>query len=65
MVSDYKIVNVISAADEAEIKEKVNGIVRTLCTLDIEKLINIDYNVGVAYWDGTSDFNEKEVSEPC
>ncbi len=65
MVSDYKIVNVISAADEAEIKQKVNGIVRTLCTLDIEKLMNIDYNIGVAYLGGTSDFKEKEVSEEC
>ncbi len=65
MKNEYSVINVFAASDKQEIKKKINNIIHTLCTEDIEKIANMDYNICVAYWDGTSDLNEKEVSEEC
>ena len=65
MKNEYNVINIFTASDKKQIKEKINNIINTLCTEDIEKMMNIDYNVGVAYLGGTSDFNEREVSEEC
>lgn len=65
MKNNYKIVNIISTADEIELKEKINSIVRTLCTEDIRKMSSIDYNMDTSYRDGSSEFYEKEGPEQC
>ena len=65
MKNEYNVINIFTASDKKQIKEKINNIINTLCTEDIEKMMNIDYNVGVAYLGGTSDFKTKEVSEEC
>lgn len=65
MKNNYKIVNIISTADEIELKEKINSIVRTLCTEDIRKMSSIDYNMDISYGDGFSEFYEKEGPEQC
>lgn len=65
MKKDYEIVNIISTNVETELKEKINGIVRTLCIENIEKMSNMDYNMDVTYFDGTSEISEREVSDCC
>ena len=65
MKNNYKIDNIISTADEIELKEKINSIVRTLCTEDIRKMSSIDYNMDISYGDGSSEFYEKEGPEQC
>lgn len=65
MKNEYDVIHVFDASDEKEFKEKINGIIRTLCTEDIEKMSNIDYNMDVAYLGGTSEFYKKEVSDGC
>lgn len=39
MKNEYVDIHVFDASDEKEFKEKINGIIRTLCTEDIEKII--------------------------
>lgn len=51
---EYYVVNVFSEMSESEHKERVNKSIRTLCTLDIEKSVDLDYNMHKAFHDSVS-----------
>lgn len=55
---EYNVVNVFSDISEAQKKEKINRSIRTLCILDIEKSIELDYNIGVAFHGSVSDLQK-------
>ena len=46
---EYCVVNVFSDISETQRKEKINRSIRTLCILDIEKMIEMDYNINIAF----------------
>ena len=54
MKTEYWIVNVFSETNEAQHKQKINAAIRNLCTLELEKKYNSDYN-SVAFHGSVSD----------
>ena len=60
MKNNYCVVNMISTSDEIELKARINNILRTLCTEDIEKMSNIDYNIYDTCCNDGSEFQKKE-----
>lgn len=55
MKNEYDVINAFDGSDKEELKDKVNGIVRTRCTEVIEKKSNIDYNMDVVFLCGVFD----------
>lgn len=53
--TEYVVINTFSGIIEAERKEKINNAVRNLCIIDIEKTIELDYNIDVAFHGSVSD----------
>lgn len=56
--TEYIVVNAFSDISEAERKEKINKAIRTLCVLDIEKRLKLDYNIGVAFHGSVPDLEK-------
>lgn len=55
LYNEYIVTNVFCDISENERKEKINGAIKALCILDIEKTSDLDYNIGVAFHDSVSD----------
>lgn len=58
--TEYNVVNVFSNVSETQRKEKINRSIRTLCILDIEKMIEMDYNINIAFHSSVSNLQKGE-----
>ena len=58
--TEFIVVNAFSDISEAERKEKINKVIRTLCVLDIEKSAELVYNEDVAFHGSVSDLKKEE-----
>lgn len=59
----YTVVNAFSNISESERKKKINEAIRTLCFFDIEKNMELDYNMSVAFYGSVSDPKNEERSK--
>ncbi len=55
---EYIIVNTFSEISDAERKIKINNAIKTLCVIDIEKSLELDYNIGVAFHGSVPDLEK-------
>ena len=55
ILCEYIVVNIFQNKTEDEKKRQVNQKIKNLCVLDIEKNVELDYNVGVAFHGSVSD----------
>ena len=49
ILCEYIVVNIFQNKTEDEKKREINQKIKNLCVLDIEKNVELDYNVGVAF----------------
>ncbi len=52
---EYVVINIFQNKTEDEKKRQINQKIKNLCVLDIEKSIELNYNIGVEFHGSVSD----------
>lgn len=63
--TEFEVVNVFESTSKEEIKEKINKSIRSLCITDIEKIYDLEYDIGVTLPVSASDLKREGAAEQC